>query len=322
MRVLLVSSEWPTADRPDNAAYMVREVEFLRRAGIDVEVYTFRGAGDPRRYFGAWRDVRRRVRANRFDLIHAHFGQAGVTGLASGLPLVVTMHGSDLQGIVGDDGRYTMRGRVLRTLSRFVARLADRVIVVSDAVGRNVPRSVRYTVIPLGVDLDVFRELPNDGLREELGLDPQRKLVLFAGRPDVPVKRYELARSAIDLLHDIDASLIVVSRQPPDTVAKYMNACDALLVTSLHEGSPTMVKEALACNLPVVSVDVGDVRARIRDVPGCTVVSDDQPQTIAAALRSILIRGGRADGSAAVAEFDATTTARRVIDVYEEALAR
>ena len=322
MRVLLVSSEWPTADRPDNAAYMVREVEFLRRAGIDVEVYTFRGAGDPRRYLGAWRDVRRRVRNDRFDVIHAHFGQAGVTALGCRLPLVVTMHGSDLQGIVGDDGRYTMRGRVLRILSRFVARVADRVIVVSDAVGRNVPKSVRYTVIPLGVDLDVFRELPKDGLREELGLAPGRKLVLFAGRPDVPVKRYDLAQSVIALLDDIDVSLIVVSGQSPDTVAKYMNACDALLVTSLHEGSPTMVKEALACQLPVVSVDVGDVRKRIGGVPGCFVVPDDQPQTIAAALRNVLVRGSRSDASAAVTDIDARVTARRVIDVYHEAAAR
>jgi len=99
-----------------------------------------------------------------------------------------------------------------------------------------------------------------------------------------------------------------------------MNACDALLLTSVHEGSPNVVKEALACELPVVSVNVGDVRTRIEGIDGCVVVDSASPDALAAALESVLRRNGRIVARDKIADLDEARIAAQVIDVYRSAL--
>src|SRR4051812_3149449 len=101
-----------------------------------------------------------------------------------------------------------------------------------------------------------------------------------------------------------------------------MNAADCLILTSMIEGSPNVVKEALACDLPVVSVPVGDVHERLRGVEGCEVTADDRPETIAAALERVLRRGGRVEGRAAVRQLDERILTQRVIEVYRSVLAK
>jgi len=100
----------------------------------------------------------------------------------------------------------------------------------------------------------------------------------------------------------------------------YMNACDALVFTSVQEGSPNAVKEALACNLPVVSVAVGDVPLRLRGVSECEVCADDRPATIAAALERVLRSGRRSNGRDALTDLDETSLTEKVIAVYRSVL--
>ena len=103
LRVLMISSEWPSAEHPGSGIFIEQQARFLRSAGVDVDVVAFRGAKDPRRYVRAWIEVQRRVRAAEYHLVHAQFGQSGLLALPKRLPLVVTFRGSDLQGIVGRD---------------------------------------------------------------------------------------------------------------------------------------------------------------------------------------------------------------------------
>ena len=141
--------------------------------------------------------------------------------------------------------------------------------------------------------------------------------MLFAGSPDWPRKRYALARQAMDLLvKTLPAELIVAWGAPHSDIPYYMNACDALVFTSMQEGSPNVVKEALACNLPVVSVPVGDVPTRLAGVAGCQLCSDDRPETIAEALADVLHRNDRAAGREAVGSLDERALTERVIDIY------
>jgi glycosyltransferase involved in cell wall biosynthesis len=101
-----------------------------------------------------------------------------------------------------------------------------------------------------------------------------------------------------------------------------MSACDALLFTSMQEGSPNAVKEALACDLPVVSVEVGDVPVRLQGIEGCELCSDERPETIAAALERVLRRGQRIAGRQAVQQLDENLITQQVLGVYDTALAR
>jgi glycosyltransferase involved in cell wall biosynthesis len=107
---------------------------------------------------------------------------------------------------------------------------------------------------------------------------------------------------------------------PHAKIPLFMNACDAMIFTSMHEGSPNVVKEALACNLPVVSVEVGDVRRWLSRVDGCVVCADDKPATLTRALREVLQRNARVDGRPAILEIEESLLTQKVIQIYEKLL--
>ncbi len=319
MRVLVVTSEYPTPEFPHSGIFVAREVDFLRRIGVEVDVEHFRGAHKIRNYLAARRRVRARIRTGSYDVVHAHFGQSGLTILPTSVPLVVTFHGSDLQGIVGPRGTYLAAGVVLTRVSRLIARCADRVIVVSQSLGRRLPKGTGYTVLPMGPDLDIFKPGSQDEARRSLGLPDQAKLILFAGSRDVPGKRYELARRVVDICaEEMPIELIVITGLPPSTVATYMRACDALLLTSSHEGAPTMVKESLACGLRVVSVDVGDVRETVEGVEACIVTRDDDPETLSRALKESLASRLTESARARAESYGEDGKAAKIAAIYEE----
>ncbi len=323
IRVLIVTSEWPTPELPQRAPYLVRHVEFLRRAGVDVDVFPFCGQRRPMNYVRARRRLLRQLRERRYDLVHAHFGQSALLPWPKRLPLVVTFHGCDIQGVKRPDGRMSWGGAFLQRLGQLAARRADAVILVSERMRQFIPRSVPAPVIPMGLDLEKIPRIPQAEARRQLGLSNAEKLVLFVGNPNEPVKRHDLARRAVEALNRRrPARLVVGWGLLPPQVPVLMNACDVLLMTSIQEGSPLVIKEALACDLPVVSLDVGDVPVRLRGVDGCEVCADERPETIAAALERVLRRGGRIRGREAVADLDEGVLVRQVINVYRSVLAR
>jgi glycosyltransferase involved in cell wall biosynthesis len=286
-----------------------------------VDLFPFRGARDPRNYLAAWTEVRRRLAGGGYDLVHAQFGQSGTTALPKRVPLVVTFRGDDLEGIIGENGRYVPSGWLLRSVSRLVARQADAAIVVSDHMKRYLPPSVAAHVMPSGIDLDLFRPEPREAVRQRLGLSSAQRLILFVGNPGLARKRFALAQAAIELLNrSLPARLLVGWEMPHRQIADLMNASDALVLTSMQEGSPNSVKEALACNLPVVSVPVGDVAARLHGISGCELCPDDRAETIAAALERVLRRSQPIDGRSAVRHLDEQLLTQQLIGIYRSVL--
>jgi len=323
VRVLMITSGWPQPGQPQTTHFIKRQAEFLRAAGVHVDVFHFKGERRPWNYALAWLRARRRLSFGRYDVVHAQFGQSGLLALPKRLPLVVTYRGSDLLGIVGENGRNTRAGRILQWLTRMVARQADAVIVVSEHMKPHLPSSVHATVLPSGLDLTLFRPVPRDAARARLGLSPDRRLVLFAGNPAVPRKRYALAQRAVELLGQAVPTELVVAWGVPHVDMPYlMSACDALLFTSMQEGSPNVVKEALACDLPVVSVHVGDVAERLRGIDGCELCPDERPETIAASLARVLERGERIAGRATVLHLDEHAQTAQLIALYHAVLRR
>ena len=240
--------------------------------------------------------------------------------LPTRLPLVVTFRGGEGEGIVGDNGRYTMSGYVLRAVSSLVARRADELIVVSSHMREYLPARPIH-VVPSGLDFSRIPLVPQQEARRQLGLSPTKRLVLFVGNPNEARKRHGLARDIVSRLdRTFDAELVVAWQVPHEQIPIYMNACDALLFVSMYEGSPNVVKEALACNLPVVSVVVGDVPERLQGVAGCAVCADDDPGEMAAALTTVLRANQRIDGRTAVRELDESLLAQRTIQIYRLAM--
>ena len=321
MHILMVTSEWPSPDHPEWVPFIVQQVEYLRRAGIEVDVFPFRGGGSPVNYASSWRKLRAKYRLSQYDVIHAQWGQSGLVALPSQRPLVVTFHGSDLHGTVGSGGSYSRTGNLLRSVSQFVARRASEVIVVAERLIQYLPADIPAHVIPGGIDFELFHPMHKSAARKRLEFQGGKFYVLFPNNPQNPIKRYQLAQKSIDLLKiSYDIELFVLTSVPHAEVPLYMNACDALLITSHHEGSPTVVKEALACDLPVVSVDVGDVRKYIAGLSGCVLCQDNKPETIANGIQRVLKMPARPKLSHAVTHLDEALVVERIIQVYQKAI--
>lgn len=244
-----------------------------------------------------------------FDLTHANYGLTVPSALAQpNLPVVCSLWGSDLLG------KY---GRV----SRWSAKRCDAVVVMSAEMAREFGEECH--VIPHGIDMDRFRPCPREEAQAELGWCADAKHVLFPYAPERDVKDYpraERVASAARERLDTPIELQTVHGVPHDRMATYTNAADALLLTSKSEGSPNAVREALACNVPVVSTAVGDVAERLDGVSLSTVCRTDADLT--ASLVRVLDAGERADGRETVREFSAERMGRKLVEVYETVVER
>jgi glycosyltransferase involved in cell wall biosynthesis len=326
MRILYVTSEWPSKEYPVAGAFLRSQVSALQKAGIDIDVMSFRGRRKPTRYWHIYRQIQRKISHEHYDLAHAHFGNSGfLLSLPKRLPLVVTFHGSDLIGLYSDKGRYEYISLALRQAMKFVAYQADEVILVAQHLARYLNRK-DYHVIPCGVDLSRFTPISRQEARDKLGLPAEEKFVVFVGNIHRAVKRYSLALDVMKVLArrhpDINAKLIPVFDVPHEDVPLYLGAANALLLTSKHEGSPTVIKEAMACNLPIVSTDVGDVRERLQNVTDCAIATTDTPEELAEHLAHILRQEKRTNGREIIQELDESNLAERNIEVYRAAISR
>ncbi len=321
-RVLIVTSEWSTSINDISGIHVGNQVNRLRAAGLNVSVFNFLGHKNPLNYIKAIMRFRR-LDFENYDVIHAHHGQSGIVALAQRqCPVVVTFHGSDLQGIRDEHGRVTPLGYVLSLSSQWIASRANEIILVADYLAKYI-HNRPYHLIPAGIDLNLFNPLSMDEARSILGLPTNKRLILFVGNPARTEKRFWLAQKAVESLHGtIPAQLVVANGVLPRKMPLFMNACDILLVTSSTEGSPNTVKEALACDLPIVSTDVGDVRQRIQSIEGCIVCENDHPETIATALKEVLARNKRIKGRKSVRDLDENLLSLKIIQVYEKAVSQ
>src|ERR1700737_3738531 len=176
-------------------------------------------------------------------------------------------------------------------------------------------------VIPHEVDFEVFHPTERQRARRVLGLDANKKYLLFAASPRVGVKRFPLAKAVGDHLAGQDPSveLLVICKETQERLALYMSACDALIFPSYQEGSPNIVKQAMACNLPIVSTDVGDVRQVIGTTKDCYVCNPSVPE-FAGRISEILVHRKRTDGREHIRHLESSSVAQKVIEVYEEVL--
>lgn len=315
----MVTHPLPTPKQPGTMAPAARQIESIRARGVDVEVLELSGISKLK-YLQALPRLRRQLL--HVDIVHAHFGYCGwLARLQRRKPVVVSFMGDDLLGTPDSNGRVRMLSRVPVRINRWLARYVDAVIVKSVAMAK-VVAPVRAHVVPNGVDVQLFRPLPQAQARRELGWDDQRRYVLFAGNPDNPRKGYRLAEATMALLRqqtEQEPKLVTLWGVAGDRVPLYMNGCDALLMTSFIEGSPNVVKEAMACNLPVVAVPVGDVGELLDGVAASAICPYDAA-LLAAALARVLAAGQRSDGAAALQDkgLALPQVARRICEIYTE----
>jgi glycosyltransferase involved in cell wall biosynthesis len=321
MKILTVTAMYPTEANPAFGSFVRTQVESLRHAGVDVEVLVLKGRFRKLIYPKGVFELRRRLEQGGIDIIHAHYSYAGMVARTQWrVPVVVTYHGDDLLGTVMEGGKKTWSSGLIVAAGKMLARLADAAIVQSPEMASKV-KQANVFVIPHEVDFEVFKPAEREQARTALGMDHSRKYLLFAANPEVPVKRFSLAKAVADCLRARDQSieLLVVSKETQERLALYMSACDALIFPSYQEGSPNVVKQAMACNLPIVATDVGDVRMTIGNTKGCHVCRPSIP-VFASRLNEILTHRQRTTGRVAIRHLTAEAVSQKVIEVYESVM--
>jgi len=336
VKVLAITNMYPSPDRPWVGTFVEQQVQGLQAIGVEVKVLYFdRKQEGPLIYYRMQSRIEKSMAEFQPDLVHVMYGGVMADQIARmrGLPsVVVTFHGSDLLGenlsgifrkIVSHYGVHC---------SRRAARRASGVIVVARDLLKALPASLHLPsansqlpsnvrVIPCGIDLDRFKPMDQEACRQKLGWAPGTFHILFPANAGDPVKRPWLAQAALQALKEQGGKteLHLLSGVPYRDVPLWVNASDVLILTSIHEGSPTVVKEALSCNVPVVSVDVGDVAERLQGIAGCHLAAPE-PQDLALKLHHVWQRKARVDSRTSIQPLSTEAVAKRLQGFYHEVL--
>lgn len=315
LRVLWVS---PKPTFKASMIFVERQIESLLAAGIAGQTFHLESRTSLLAMYRDLRQLRAKIREFQPDIVHAQYGTATAffCVLATSRPLVVTFRGSDL-----NPSREKSRLRCFssRLMSQIAASRARRVICVSEQLsGRLWWGKDKVEVIPSGIDARVFCPRPRDEARAALGWNPAERIVFFNGSHR-SLKRPDLARAAVEVARGKCGPVRLVEldgTQPPDQIPWMMSAADCLILTSDYEGSPNVVKEAIACGLPVVSRDVGDVRQRLAGVEPSRLAGGSAEE-LGEALAEVLMDGRRSNGPLAARDFCSEVIARKIIAIYQ-----
>jgi teichuronic acid biosynthesis glycosyltransferase TuaC len=310
VRVLVVTNLFPTARRPALGPFVRDQIEAIRDiGGVELEVHAFDPPGGIAPYVREALRLARRYRGRSFDVVHAHYGLSGACSLA-------VRRGRHLTTFHGDDLRLAKTAPI----ARVVGRLVDLPATVSANLARSAEKTLgragadrRVAVLPCGIDLDRLRPLDRRDARAELGLDPDGRYLLFPADPSRPEKRHDRARELADAA---GAQLIHYDNTPPERVPLYINAANAVVVTSEREGFGLAPLEALACDVPVLATDVGVAPLALAGIPGtlCAPFGRDAWQR---ALAPHLEQADpRVEGRSRAALFGSRRMAERVACAY------
>jgi len=301
MKVLIVCSK----NSGRIAAFIEEQVVSLQKTGVETEYFTVEGKGVSG-YLCNRKVLLRKIEEFKPDLIHAHYGLSGLlANLQHNVPVITTYHGSDINN-----------SKVF-PFSRLNMLLSAYSIFVSEKTQKKANLKKNYALIPCGVDVDLFNIVDKQAARELLHLDATKNYILFSGSFANQVKNPVLAIEAAKIIPEV--ILLELNGYTREQVVLLMNAVDVVLMTSFTEGSPQFIKEAMACNCPVVSVPVGDVPEVLAGVSGC-FLSNYEPADVAEKLQLALAFGKRTKGRKRILELglDSVTVASRIKELYEE----
>lgn len=304
MRILVAGSY----NKGRFAPFIVEQAESLKEQGCAIEYFGLQGKG-LQGYLRNLTLLKQKIAAFCPDVVHAHYGLSGLlANLQRQIPVVTTYHGSDIND------------KKVLPLSKVAMRLSAWNVFVSRKTLEIAKPKKKYILLPCGIDMSELQLTEKIDARQKLSLPIDKKYVLFAGAFDNVVKNASLAKEAVALLQDDRTELLELKGYSREEVTLLMCAVDAFLMTSHMEGSPQVIKEAMACGCPIVSVDVGDVRERIEEVGGCFVADTRNPEELADLLGKALAFGTKTEGRKKIIAdgLDNRLVAEKLMEIYHK----
>jgi len=317
MKVLFVSS--------GNSDYGIvpfvkNQGESLKKAGVELEFFTVIGKGI-KGYLKNINRLKKQINKNDYDVIHAHYSLIALVTLLtfSRKPLVISLMGSDAYGDYDEKGRRVFSSYFPMIITQIVQPFAKAIIVKSGNIKKYVYSGKKTHIVPNGVNFERFQPMDKNECRRKLNLSPEQKIVLFLANPEDPRKNYKLLKEAESFFDKRGIEIINPFPIKNKDFPLYLNACDVFVLTSYNEGSPNVIKEAMACNCPIVATDVGDVKEVISGVEGCYLTSFD-PEDLAEKLKKAIEFGGRTRGRKHINHLKDENVANKIIKIYESIL--
>ncbi|MBS4014228.1 MAG: glycosyltransferase [Bacteroidetes bacterium] len=303
MRILFISREKKAGEV---SIIIHNQGHSLVSKGVAVSYYPISGSG----FIGYIKSIKQLFNIRKsYDIFHAHYSLTGfIVALAFCKPTVVSLMGSEVYS------HFAIK-YLIRVFAKFIW---SKTIVKSKKI-KDELKIKSCSVIPNGVDLGKFKPIERYVAQQKLGWDYNKKHILFASDPDRFEKNYPLAKSSIDLLSSCDIEIHFIKNKPNEKLYLYYSACNVLLLTSLWEGSPNVIKEGMACNAQIVSTDVGDVKELFGYTYGLAIV-DNSPKNIANALLKAISMNNRSEGRNRIVELgiDSSSIADSLIYEYNK----
>ena len=305
MKVLIVGNNKSGQFSP----FVTEQVNALKKLGVEFDFYGVDGKGASG-YLSNLSPLKKKIHEFKPDLLHAHYGLSGMlANLQRAVPVVTTYHGSDIHS----KGMNLSMSKITARYSAYNIFVSPWLMELSGYHGEN------KCIIPCGVDTTTFTPIKRTEARKQLGWDEDEQIVLFAGAFDNEVKNSPLAKKAVSLVPD--TRLVELRGYTREQVNILMNAANCLLMTSHREGSPVVIKEAMACGTPIVSVDVGDVKDVVSGVSGCFLSTYDA-NDIAANIRQALTFKGKTNGPQRIIEKGLSNEiiAHQILETYQKVM--
>lgn len=306
IKILIVSSG--TSGKAN--AFVLEQSNSLADLGNEIEHLLIRSKGI-NGYLKSLPILKNNIETFKPDIIHAHYGLSGLLAvLQKKIPVVITFHNGEILS------------PFVNLLSSLAAMFCNYRIYVAQHIKNKMyfrPKK-DFLILPCGIDLDQSIVIEKNKATKCLNLNSNKINILFGGAFSNKRKNYKLALEAIALI-DLpkDINLIELKNYNREEVTKLLNACDIALLTSKSEGSPQFIKEAMACNCPIVSTDVGDIKYLIGNTEGCYLTTSE-PQDIANKIKLAINFGKRTNGRKNILDFDNKIIAGKIIEVYKRVL--
>jgi len=294
--------------------FIISQGESLKKNGVEIDYFIYKGTG-LLNYLKAIPLLRRKIKNNNYDIIHAHYSYSSLVTILSfpNVPVVTSFMGSDILGF----------RKIDKIIKIIVEKFSKIIIVKSKQIAKSITyNNKRVEIVPNGINFNTFKGIDYILAKKELGLNYGIKYVLWLGDINSKVKNYKLAKESFRIIKTTirNVELIQIFGESQERLNKYYNGCDVFLLTSLYEGSPNVIKEAMACNLPIVSTDVGDVKEVIGSTEGCYICSYD-PKDVAEKIKMALEFGKRTNGRDNIRHLEINVIAKRIIKLYNKVLA-